>query len=293
MIFKLADEQMAEDKHKAWCDEEDANSKASWADKHDKIHNDLQPKLNVLQALIIKLGDDITDAEDMVADITGFMQEATEIRQVGKKENKISLKDAEDAQDAVARATAVLEDFYKSTGMVAKEAWEFVQQPVTLSAKPSTWGASYNGLTDPLKQPSGIVSVLQRVAADFAKMEADTRAQEATDQQEYDDQMSKSTIDKARRNKEADMKSLEKKKSIDEEAALEKRKKHVQEEKDAVSQYMKDLKPACSVGTSSYDDRKAARDQEIAALHEAQSILADAFKTNSTSFLSVRRHSVF
>merc|ERR1719382_345491 len=95
--------------------------------------------------------------------------------------------------------------------MIEKQAWEFVQQPVQLSDAPSTWDASYTGVADPKNQPAGIVTILQRTASDFARMEADTRAQEATDQKEFEEQMSKSSIDKARRAKEAELKDLERK----------------------------------------------------------------------------------
>merc|ERR1712217_420925 len=102
--------------------------------------------------------------------------------------------------------------------------------------------------------------------------------------------MSRSTIDKARRDKEVEMKSLEKKGVSDRLAETTKTRKHVQDELEAVKQYLKDLEPACVTGDSTYDDRKAARQQEIDALHEAQAILTDAFKSSGkkTSFVSLR-----
>merc|ERR1719188_1389796 len=171
--------------------------------------------------------------------------------------------------------------------MIQKAPYEFVQQPVQLSPEPATWGASYTGIADPKNQPSGIITLLQTTSAEFAKMEADTRAQEATDQHAYDEQMSKSTIDKARRAKESEMKGNEKKGVSDRLTETLKRKKHLVGELEAVNQYLKDLEPACVTGDSTYEDRKAARAQEIEALHEAQAILQDAFKSPK-SFLAVR-----
>merc|ERR1719197_1471 len=97
---------------------------------------------------------DIEAADEMVAKITAFMAEATEIREVGKHENDLAIKDAKDAQTAVSNAVAVLTDFYKSSGEVAKEAWEaFIQvkgqgkakgkAPVELPENPATWEAGY------------------------------------------------------------------------------------------------------------------------------------------------------
>merc|ERR1719324_2056160 len=223
--------------------------------------------------------EDIKDADDMVAAITAHVAEATEIRKIGKEENALAVKDAEEAQAAIANAVAVLEAFYKDSGMVPKEPWEFLQQasPAELPANPETWDAAYTGVADPNEQPAGIVSVLKEVASDFAKMEADTNAQEAMDQKAFDEMAKESAIEKSRRIKEAEMKTQEKKRLVDKIEAMTKQRKHVSDELEAVVQYLKDLRPACVEGDSTYEDRKAARTKEIEALREAQGILADAF----------------
>ena len=41
--------------------------------------------------------------------------------------------------------------------------------------------------------------------------------------------------------------------------------------------YLKDLEPACVSGDSSYEERKGARDDEIAGLKQAQGILKDYY----------------
>merc|ERR1719324_1592787 len=225
--------------------------------------------------------EDIKDADDMVAAITAHVAEATEIRAIGKKENALAVKDAKEAQTAIANAVAVLEDFYKDSGMVPKEPWEFLQQasPAELPANPETWDSAYTGVADPTEQPSGIVSVLKEVASDFAKMEADTSAQEAMDQKAFDQMAKDSAIEKSRRAKESEMKMQEKKRLVDKIEALTKQRKHVSDELEAVVQYLKDLRPACVEGDSTYEDRKAARAKEIDALRQAQQILKDAFKS--------------
>merc|ERR1719359_2785931 len=146
----------------------------------------------------------------MIAAINAHVKEATDIRNIGKEENAVALKDAQDAQAAISNAIAVLESFYKESGMTTKEPWEFLQkpvkflqEPVTLDLAPSTWDAGYTGVADPNAQPEGIIAVLKEVSGDFSKMEADTRAQEETDQQAYDEEMQKCDIEKARRQKEA------------------------------------------------------------------------------------------
>merc|ERR1719169_23972 len=224
----------------------------------------------------------------MVAKITAFVEESTEIREIGKKENAKAIEDAETAQTAVANAIAVLTDFYKESGNVEKEAWEFVQRGVDLPKNPDTWDSSYTGVSDAKKQPGGILTILEEVAAKFAAMEADTKAQEATDQKEYAQQMSESDIEKAGRAKEAEMKEQEKKRLVDKLESLKKTRKHVSGELEAVNQYYEDLKPACMDGDSSYEERKAARDKEIEALRQAEDILAKAFD-DKASFAAISR----
>merc|ERR1719359_2300467 len=214
----------------------------------------------------------------MIAAIDTHVKEATDIRKIGKEENAKALKDAQEAQAAISNAVAVLTDFYKESGMTTKEPWEFLQEPVTLPLSPSTWDAEYTGIADPNAQPEGIIAVLKEVSSDFAKMEADTRAQEETDKKAYEQEMQDCAIEKARRSKEAEMKQQESKRLADKIDQMSGSKKHVGDEILAVDQYLKDLEPACVAGDSTYEARKEERTKEIESLKEAQVILADAFK---------------
>lgn len=277
MIFRLMAEQKDEDDHKNWCDQEISKTEKSIENKEDKVE-ELSAKIEDSEGTIAELTEDIKDAQEKIAEIVAFMSEAKEIRKEGNTENKIAIKDAQDAQTAIANAVAVLTDFYKSSGEIAKEPYEFIQRGVDLPDSPDTWDSSYTSVSDPKAQPGGIVTVLEKTSEDFAKMEADTRAQEASDQEAFDEDMQENDIEKAKRSKEEEMKSNEKKRLVDKVASLTKNKKHVSDELEATEQYEKDLQPACVEGDSSYEDRKSARTQEIEALRTAQGILADAFK---------------
>merc|ERR1719410_1903857 len=287
MIFRLMAEQKDEDDHKNWCDLEITKTKTSKTNKEEKIEL-LEAKIKDGKATLDKLAEDITEASEMVAKLTKHIAEATEIREAGKQENKEAIADAKAAQNAISQAEAVLLDFYKSSGEVQKESWELLQDPVKLSDKPSTWDSSYTGVSDPKAQPDGILTVLKKVSADFAKMEADTKAQESTDENEYQEEMKTSEIEKARRAKESEMKEQEKKRMLDQVDSWEKSLKHTSDELEAVKQYQKDLKPACVDGDSTYEDRKKARTEEIDALKKAQVILADykKEKKDGAAFLS-------
>merc|ERR1719352_1524676 len=236
MIFRLMDEQKQEDEHKLWCDEEISKTDAMKVDKNDKI-KDLKAEIKFENGKVGVLTTEIADAEKMISDIDTFVKEATEIRQTGKKENALAIKDSEEAQRALTNAISVLTAFYKESGEVAKEPWEFIQKPVNLPKNPATWGSSYTGVADPDKQPGGIVSVLEGVLSDFAKMESETKAQEAQDQKEFEDAMKSNKIEKAGRTQEVQMKTQEKARRVDKIASLSSARKDTEAELEKTEQY--------------------------------------------------------
>eukprot|EP00927_Polykrikos_kofoidii_P028912 TRINITY_DN250_c0_g1_i3.p1 TRINITY_DN250_c0_g1~~TRINITY_DN250_c0_g1_i3.p1 ORF type:complete len:713 (-),score=149.42 TRINITY_DN250_c0_g1_i3:51-2138(-) len=275
MIFHLMGEQTDEDNHKNWCDKEMNTTNSSRLDKEEKL-DELSANLEVARAKVQLLANDVEQAAEMVAKIDEFAAEAKEIREIGRRENDEAIKHAQDAQSALAEANSVISAFYKQTGKVNKEAWELLQRGVVLPAEPSTWDSGYTGVAE--DADSSILAVLERVQSDFAKMEADTRAQESTDQAAYEEQMKASSIEKAARTQETEMKTAEKQRLVDKINAMESKKKQVAAQLEAVVQYYSDLGPACYHGDSTYEDRKSARSEEIEALKSAKGILATAFE---------------
>merc|ERR1719161_2726696 len=278
MIFRLMAEQKDEDDHKNWCDMELEKSTESKEDKEEKLKA-LNDKIDDAEAKTIKLADEIKDLTDAVQELTTYIKEETELRNEAKAENEATIKDAKEAQEAISNAIAVLSDFYKSSGMTLLQKGH--KAPVELPESPKTWDSSYTGVSDPTAQPDGIVTVLEEIMKNFAEMESETTAQEATDQKEYDADMTEKAVDKASKEKESEMKGHERKRLLDKLESWKAQRKHVATELEAVVQYLKDLEPACVSGDSTYEDRKQARADEIDALREAQKILEEAFKEKS------------
>jgi len=290
MIFRLMDEQKKEDEHKDWCDQEIHSTEFMEADKNDKI-SDLKAEIKNQNSKVSTLSDEIADAQALASEIETFMNEATEIRKTGKSENKLALKDSKDAQTSITSAIAVLQTFYKESGAVPKEPWEFIQKPVNLGKNPSTWESGYSGLD---KQPAGVLSLLEAVLSSFSKMEAETVSQEAQDQKEFEVSMKDNKIKRAEKKKEIDVKTAEKSRRLERITSLSGTKTNTQNELEKTQQYLVDLKPACVNGDSSYETRKAARAKEVDALREAQGILEDAFKAPvdqaTKKFLQISSH---
>merc|ERR1719450_1133065 len=189
MVFRLMNEQKEEDEHKDWCDMELEKSTESKDDKTEKVEK-LTIKVNELDSAIKLLISQITENNEKVAEITAYQKTETDLRDENHAEIVLTIKDATDAQAALTEATAVLKDFYKESGMIAKEPWEFVQtasrRDVELPEKPSTWDSSYTGTADPKSGADGVLTILDETMQKFSKMEADAKVADETDQKDYE-----------------------------------------------------------------------------------------------------------
>merc|ERR1719375_821604 len=281
MIFRLMSEQKDEDDHKNWCDLETEKSTESKDDKDEKIQM-FKAKISEHDTAIKLLVEQIATNNEKAESITAYMEQETELRNENHAEIVATIKDSQDAQAALTNAIAVLKDFYKESGMIAKEPWEFVQvdsrRDVELPDSPDTWDSSYTGVTDPKSGADGVLALLDGVMEKFSAMEADAKVQDETDQKNYDSDMQAKKIELEETKQDTSMKTSKKDSLQEKMEGLAAQLKHTTSEFDAVVQYLKDLQPACGEGDSSYEDRKKARADEITALRKAQTILEDAFR---------------
>merc|ERR1719311_1252527 len=185
MIFHLMDEQKNEDEHKHWCDKELTNIDLMIKEKTEK-KNDADATITQLAEKIQNLKNGITSNQDAVALAEEEIASRTEDRAAEKAENEATIKDAEDAQSAVAEAIAVLTTFYKNSGEVQKEAWEsFAQmdvrrhksEPGETAPEPELWSSDADTYTG-TEGGASVIGMLEKVATDFAEMESQARAAE-------------------------------------------------------------------------------------------------------------------
>jgi hypothetical protein len=281
MIFHLIDEQKNEDEHKHWCDKEITNTELMIKEKTEKSE-DADSTITQLAEKIQNLKNGINDNNAFVATTEDEIASRTEDRAADKKENSATIKDAEDAQTAIANAIAVLRTFYKESGEVAKEAWEaFTQTGARVEPEPELWEEEkYTGT----EGGAGVIGMLENCATDFAKMESQARADETAHQDEFDSFLTSAQMDKASRTKDTEMKQSRKGRFEDKKSAKEEGYEHTTKELEGTKQYRKDLVHACEDGdgsgtsSGSYAERKDARTQEIEALREAEGILDKAFE---------------
>jgi len=295
MIFHLMSEQKDEDDHKHWCDKE-LNITEKMIDDKTKTSNALDASINQLSAEIDSLSTAIKDNTKSIATMQKSIADMTEERQEEKTENTATVKDAQDAQTAISQAIAVLEDFYKSTGEVQKEAWELTQTQARVrrvraaeapegagelsEPEPELWTS---GDTKPSVSGSGVIGMLTNIATDFASMEAKARSDETSQQDNYDKEMTATNIDIAEKQSDSQQKSARKERMEEKLTAKTTDKGHNTNELAATTKYETDLQKACVDGDSTYEERKAARTTEIEALQDAQKILESAFEEAEVS----------
>merc|ERR1719478_989568 len=272
MIFHLMDEQKNEDEHKHWCDKEITNTELMIKEKTEKS-NDADSTITQLAEKIQSLKNGITANQDDVALSEKEISDRTADRAAAKAENAATIKDAEDAQTAVAEAIAVLTTFYKNSGEVQKEAWEsFAQTSATVrrarnepgetAPEPELWSSDADTYTG-TEGGASVIGMLEKVATDFAEMESQARADETEQQDEFDAWLTETHMDKAEKTKDSEMKTSRKGRYEDKKSGQEESLEHTTKELESTNQYETDLQKACVDGDSSYAARKDARTQEI------------------------------
>merc|ERR1719210_191017 len=262
LIVRLMEEANEEAEHKGWCDTELSTNEQTRKEKTEAVET-LHAEIDQLQASIAKLTEDIGDLTKAIAELDTAMAKATALRQQEKEENTQTIKDAGEAQTAVAQALTVLKEFYAKAG----EATSLVQQQ---PAAPEIFDSPYKGMQS---ENGGVVGMLEVIESDFARLEADTKAAEATAQKQYDSFMTDSKVDKAAKTKDVEHKTTKKQ---DETQALTTKNDDLegtQKELDAALAYFDKLKPSCVDAGVSYEDRVARRKEEIESLQEALRIL--------------------
>merc|ERR1719515_125777 len=161
------------------------------------------------------------------------------------------MEDAKAAQTAVAQALTVLREFYAK----AAEATALLQQdPPPMPEEP------YKGMGG---ESGGVIGMLEVIESDFARLESETKAAEAAAQEEYDEFMHDSEMDKTAKSKDIEHKTI---KLQDNNEALVTAKDDLETAKKelaAAMRYFDKLKPSCVDSGVSYEERVKQRKEEI------------------------------
>ncbi|CAK0897166.1 unnamed protein product [Prorocentrum cordatum] len=171
LITRLMEEANEEAEHKGWCDTELSTNEQTRKTKTQAVET-LHAEIDQLQTSTAKLSEEIAEHTKAVAELQKAMAEATELRKTEKEKNED--RGSHEAQTAVAQALVVLKEFYAK----AAEATALLQQQ-----PPPIFEKAYTGMGG---EAGGVVGMLEVIESDFARLEAETKASEASAQKEYD-----------------------------------------------------------------------------------------------------------
>merc|ERR1719409_1880804 len=175
LIVKLMQEAHEEAEQKGWCDTEMSTNEQTRTEKSEKVSM-LKAEIDELEGSIGKLTEEISELRSSVAAAEGALAKATTIREAEKAKNAETVKDAQEAQTAVAQALAVLKDFYDK----AATATSFVQtkEPEIFDDEPYKGMGAENG---------GVVGMVEVIQSDFARLESETALAESEGKKIYEE----------------------------------------------------------------------------------------------------------
>merc|ERR1719191_1639153 len=298
MITRLLEEANAEAEQKGFCDKELGTNKIT-RDKLTSEIDELDAAIEEGKAMILKLTEDIATLTKEIAELDAAVEEATKLREEEKAKNTKTIEEAKAAQDAVQAATAVLKEFYAKAAQatallqtssdhpsgsflsrhikIGSDDWQALANPnfegtvdKGHKAGQQTFGDTYKGQQD---EAGGVLAMLEVIMSDFANVESETMANEAQAAKAYEDFMIDSKKTKAVKSKNIEMFTADK---VAAESKLQTDTKDIKATQDellAAERYFDKLKPQCIDAGTSYEDRVAAREAEIASLKQALEIL--------------------
>jgi len=254
MIETLEKEAEADATEKAYCDKELAETNAKKDAKTTEIKK-LSTKIDQMTSRSAQLKGEVAELEKGLSALAKAQAEMDKIRLEEKEAYTKAKAEMEAGIKGVQLALKVLRDYY---------------------AKDKAHAADEGG-------GAGIIGLLEVVESDFSKGLIEMTSTEEAAQASYDQETKENEIEKV--TKEQDVKY-----KTEEAAGLDKAtaeatsdKAGVQEELDAVLEYLKGIEDRCIAKPESYEERVARRTAELNGLKEALSILE-----NETSFLQLK-----
>lgn len=266
LIERLVKEATAEATKKGFCDEQLGMARESRDNRFAETKK-LSLEMQGLELKEDELVSSIQLLTQALQTLRSDLDDATDNRKAERLDNQKTIKTAQEGLKAVQEAILILEVFYKNAGKAT----------VLLQASPvdeDNVTAGYSGVYRGRQEESkGIIATLKVIESDFDRTARLTQAAEEKAQAEFVE------FDRASK---ADISGKDTKKTLDSEDLEATRNLYQQKKGDlqAAQKILDDalkaiesLKPMCIDTGMSYQDRVAKREEEIAALCKALTIL--------------------
>jgi len=269
MVSKLVKEANEDATHEAFCNEEIGKSTNSVADKQAKV-DQYQVRMDGASATIGTQNDGIKTLDAEIAESDRAVAEATQLRATAHNDYVKASTDFRDSANAVARAVEVLKNYYQGA---------LLQVSATTQEGPDFGSAKGDSAHT-------IIAVLEMAEEDFTRLLAEEEAAEDEAATAFKKLTEESRVSKAAKQAEAKAKASEVKSLTVQLSHSKEDHASVSKELDAVHSYLSKLRPECESKAMSYEERKAARDAEIAGLKDALNIL----EGNGLALVQSRTH---
>lgn len=266
MLDKLLTEASNEADKKSYCDAELGKSKLTREKQQSEVEQ-LTAAIEQKSADSAQAAAKLQDLSSAVTELRKEQKAATEMRRSEEAKNTRTINEAKQAQLAVQKALEVLKNFYGKAAedslLQADDVGEEMLQEAT--------GAPYAGMQN---RKDGVFGLLEVIVSDFARLDTTTSTAEDQAQKDYAQFMAEASKDMAV--KEAEIAHTENDKRVTDGMVqdLKEELQLTQSELASTTSYEDKLKIECRQPNNSYEDRKARRKRDIAALKEALEMLS-------------------
>jgi len=266
MLDRLFVEAQEEASHKAFCDKETSENEA----KRNKLRseeNKLGTRIERANAGVATLKQQIAELNGALSSIAQSQKEMDAMRKKEHEEFTKAHKDFEDGLQGIRSALKILREYYSQGGA-------FLQAPAT-----SVHSASSDS-------GKGIISILEIAESDFARSIAEASAAEDDSQEVYDKTTQENSVSTATKRANVEGKTQESARLAQLISDASSDREGVQDQLNAVLEYLEKLLPQCTTEPESYEERKTRREHEIEGLKNALNILE-----NETALVQVKTKS--
>jgi len=290
-IWKLKDDQMKDDEKWQWCNATISKTEIEKLHKANFIE-ETWDKLKSTEADIKAYTEDIAKAQSKIDDEQKTIHEEKMLREETRHDHEDAIRDAKDAQKACADAIKIIEKFYKDA-KEKSEASALIQSSYSLELRGDDYTddagfeGGYTGTSGDKEPGEEILGLLSSTAANFATMQAETEAQDAQDQKEFEVLMTDSKKEIESRSTEISLKEQERSRLKEKATGYVDGIKLSDRQKASIVRYLEDLAKECV--QEEFQERKDARDLELKSLDESQAQLAEAFNYKPTDTARLAR----
>merc|ERR1719444_521795 len=215
------------------------------------------PRLTRFSSQSAQLKEEVAEAQESLAAISKEQVEMDDMRREQNADYKAAKADLEAGIAGVEKALTVLRDYYggASAAMIQQDDWSMIQQPAKPASHSKSSGAG-----------GSIIDILEVCESDFSKDLAGEESAESDSQESYDKQSQENKLQKT--TKEQDVKyKTQAFKSLDAEISeLESDERTVSGQHAAVLEYYAKVKDRCIAKPTTFEERSARREEEIAGL---------------------------